>query len=234
MKLKLDPRTKMLLLVIINVVMFTSPDLATEWVCMGAIALLLVCMGAYRQAARGVILYCGMMAALWASQFLPAMPAAVISMMVICFRKVVPALVFAAGLAATTKVGELISALQAMHVPKAVVVPFAVTLRFFPTVKEEYACIKDAMKLRGIGLSAKNLLTRPLTVAECVFVPMMMRCAGIAEELSAAAVTRGIDSEQPRTSMFTLSLRMGDAVGAMASVALIAVIAMGGVGALHG
>ncbi|MDR2648519.1 MAG: hypothetical protein LBB94_02215 [Clostridiales bacterium] len=31
----LDPRVKLLILVLINVVVFVSPDLHTEWLCMG-------------------------------------------------------------------------------------------------------------------------------------------------------------------------------------------------------
>jgi energy-coupling factor transport system permease protein len=76
------------------------------------------------------------------------------------------------------------------------------------------------MKLRGIGPNARNLLTRPLAVAEYVFVPMMLRSATIAEELSAAAATRGIDSVGRRTSINELGFHASDIIAVAAFTAL--------------
>jgi energy-coupling factor transport system permease protein len=48
------------------------------------------------------------------------------------------------------------------------------------------------------------MLARPLATIENTLIPMMLRSAAIAEELSAAAVTRGIDSSRRRTSLYLL------------------------------
>jgi energy-coupling factor transporter transmembrane protein EcfT len=48
MRLQLDPRTKLLILALINVVVFAASGQRVEWVCMGAVTLLLLLMGAYR------------------------------------------------------------------------------------------------------------------------------------------------------------------------------------------
>ncbi len=234
MILKLDPRTKLLILILINVIVFSNPDFQTELICIGFIVVLSFLIGAYKQALRGVLMYAGMMAILWICGFFPSVLSGIISMMAICFRKLVPTMIFASALIATTKVSELICALQKIYVPKSIIIPFAVTLRFFPTAKEEFSCIKDAMKLRGIGLNIRNILTRPLTLIECIFVPIMLRCASIAEELSAASVARGIDSEHKRTSLCKLSLHVYDAVGAFIFAVLSVVSALGGIGALYG
>jgi energy-coupling factor transport system permease protein len=155
-------------------------------------------------------------------------------MIMVCFRKIAPTLFFAGGMIATTKVGELVSAMQELRIPKPIVITFAVTLRFFPTAREEFAAIRDAMRLRGIGLSPANVLTRPLTVMECVLIPMMMRCATIAEELSAAAVTRGIESGGRRSSINELRMRLPDDLASVLFVALVVISAMGGVPLLYG
>jgi energy-coupling factor transport system permease protein len=89
------------------------------------------------------------------------------------------------------------------------------------------------MRLRGIGLSAGNVLTRPLTVMESVLIPMMMRCATIAEELSAAAVTRGIESAGKRTSVNELKMRAPDRAAMALFAALTRFSAMGGVPLLY-
>jgi energy-coupling factor transport system ATP-binding protein len=228
MMVKIDPRVKLLILVLINVIVFTSPNLATEWVCVGAVTALLLLIGAYKQCLSGLAIYGVMMGLLYLCGVFPNnFLSAFVSMIVICFRKLVPIVLFASGLIATTKVSELICAMQKLHIPKVIVIPFAVTLRFFPTMKEEFLCIKDAMKLRGIGVNAGNILTRPLSVMEYILVPMMMRCAGIAEELSAAAVTRGIDCDGRRTSIHVLSLGAWDGVSAAVFVGLSVLTVMG-------
>ena len=83
-------------------------------------------------------------------------------------------------------------------------------LRFFPTFSEEIHNIYDAMKLRGIALSWKNVFTRPMLILEAIAIPIVMRSASIAEELSASAVTRGIDNPAQRTSFIQLKVHAKD------------------------
>lgn len=66
------------------------------------------------------------------------------------------------------------------------------------------------MKLRGIALSLRNVLTRPLLILEAIAIPIVMRSASIAEELSASAVTRGIDNPAQRTSFIQLKFHAKD------------------------
>lgn len=234
MRLKLDPRTKLLILILINVIVFSNPDFQTQSILVAGIAILCVFMGTYRHAIRSILIYGVMTAILWICGQYPSMLSGAISIMLIMFRKLVPTFIFASTLIATTKVSELICALQKLHLPKSIIIPFAVTLRFFPTAKEEFICIKDAMKLRGVGLTAKNIFTRPLMVMECIFVPMILRCASIAEELSAASVARGIDSNRKRTSLCELSLHFGDVAGVVPFAIISFISIMGGVGVLYG
>jgi energy-coupling factor transport system permease protein len=210
--LSLDPRTKLFILILINLVIFVSPGFYTELACVILIAGLLLLMGAYKQALRGMLVYGLMSGLFYLCGHRPGFFFTFISMLTICWRRFMPMVMFAAGLIATTRVGDLVSALQKIRMPRSITIPFAVTLRFFPTVKEEFLCIRDAMKLRGIRLNLKNILGRPLTLLESILVPLIFRCANIAEELSVAAVTRGIEREGRRTSLRELKFRAGDAV----------------------
>jgi energy-coupling factor transport system permease protein len=229
-KLTFDPRAKLLILVIVNIFIITSPDLRTEAVGVGLIVLAVLAMGAWKSFVKAVLIYAGMLGALYLCGLFPNnLISALVSMILVCFRKIAPTLFFAGGMIATTKVGELVSAMQRLRIPKPIVITFAVTLRFFPTAKKEFAAIRDAMRLRGIGLSAGNVLTRPLTVMECVLIPMMMRCATIAEELSAAAVTRGIEAGGKRTSCNELRMRLPDYLASTLFAALAVFSQMGGV-----
>lgn len=102
-------------------------------------------------------------------------------------------------LVSTTTVSEFVAAMERMRVPQKVVIPVSVVFRFFPTVKEEYAAIRDAMKMRGI-----TTLRSPMKMLEYRVVPLMISIAKIGEELSAAALTRGLGAPQKRTNICTI------------------------------
>lgn len=234
MTLSLDPRAKLLILMLINIFILTSPDLLTEAAGVALVACAVLAMGSWKSFVKAILIYAAMLSAQYLCGLFPDNPlSAVVSMILICFRKIAPTLFFAGGMIATTKVGELVSAMQKLRIPKPVVITFAITLRFFPTAKEEFAAIRDAMRLRGIGISAGNVLTRPLTVTECVLIPMMMRCAVIAEDLSAAAVTRGIESKGRRSSIRDLRMRLPDYLASALFAALVVFSAAGGVPLLY-
>jgi energy-coupling factor transport system permease protein len=220
---RFDPRVKLLVLVLINVVIFASPDLETEWLCMGMIAVVLMLMGCWRQLWIGLLVYAVLMGALYLCALSDNFLTAFISMTIICIRKIMPTVFFASGLIATTKVGDLVSAMQKLHIPKVIVIPFTVTLRFFPTAREEFAAIRDAALLRGLRFGMERTL-----------VPMMLRCANIAEELSAASVTRGIESAERRTSMRELRFGAPDVALAAVFLALGVLSVMGGAPVLYG
>ena len=122
----------------------------------------------------------------------------------------IPVVLFASTFIATTKVSELIAAMYSLKIPRSITITFAMVLRFFPTFSEEIHNIYDAMKLRGIALSLRNVLTRPLLILEAIAIPIVMRSASIAEELSASAVTRGIDNPAQRTSFIQLKFHAKD------------------------
>lgn len=200
--ISLDPRTKLAILILINIVVFTSKNILAEILCIGLIGATLFALGAARKAIRGIGMYSLLLVVLWVFRDSHSYISTTISMVVITLRKLMPTAFFAGGFISTTKISELISALQKLRLPKSLIITLAVTMRFFPTVKEEYMHIRDAMKLKGIGLNFKNVLLHPLTLSEYILIPVMLRCSNIADELSAAATTRGIESDQKRTSLY--------------------------------
>jgi len=114
-----------------------------------------------------------------------------------------PALITAWYVVRTTKIDEFMSAMQKMHVPDGITISLAVVMRFFPTIKEEYSAICDAMKMRGISLAGGNVVR----MVEYRMIPLLFSCVNIGDELSAAAITRGLGGEVRRTSV--VKLRMG-------------------------
>lgn len=86
------------------------------------------------------------------------------------------------------QVGELMSALDQLRVPRQVVIPAAVVLRFIPTVKEEFASVAGAMSARGITLRRVG----PLAWVEYRLIPLMISTVKSGEELAQAALVRGL------------------------------------------
>lgn len=142
--------------------------------------------------------------------FLPQAIETILSIFTLFIRVMIPVVLFASTFIATTKVSELIAAMYSLKIPRSITITFAMVLRFFPTFSEEIHNIYDAMKLRGIALSWKNVFTRPVLILEAIAIPIVMRSASIAEELSASAVTRGIDNPAQRTSFIQLKVHAKD------------------------
>lgn len=122
-------------------------------------------------------------------------------------------------LLSTTTAGELMTALERLHVPCAVTVPLAVMLRFFPTVIVEGRAIRDAMRMRGVrfgGGKASRIL-------EFRVVPLVANSVRIADDLSQSALTRGLGSPGRRTSIARIGIRGVDVMVLTACVACLAV-----------
>lgn len=78
--------------------------------------------------------------------------------------------------------------------------------RFFPTIKEEYQAIRDAMKMRNIRFGGKN----PFLMIEYRLIPLMVSVIKIGDELSAAALTRGLGAPVRRTNVCEIGFHVQD------------------------
>lgn len=114
----------------------------------------------------------------------------------------------------STTVSEFVAAMERVHIPQKIVIPLSVVFRFFPTIREEYAAIGDAMKMRGI-----STLRSPIKMLEYRVVPLMISIAYIGEELSAAALTRGIGAPTKRTNICNIGFGALDVIFVAASLA---------------
>lgn len=99
-----------------------------------------------------------------------------------------------------------------MHVPESVIIPCAVVVRFFPTVKEDYRQIRAAMALRGIAEGKAALLRHPAESLEYILMPLLMNGNNVAQDLSVAALTKGIGLPGTHTCMVELKLTVWDFV----------------------
>ena len=93
---------------------------------------------------------------------------------------------------------EILSALQRLHLPKIFIIGLTITIRYIPTFRREFRIIKQAMHIRGVEFSVKH----PLRTFEYLLVPQLFRCVSLSAELTAAGLTKGIATEEKRTSCF--------------------------------
>ncbi len=112
------------------------------------------------------------------------------------YTHMLPGFVMGYYLISTTTVSEFVAAMERVHVSQKIVIPMSVVFRLFPTIKEEYTAIRDAMRMRDI-----TTLRSPMKMLEYRVVPLMMSIAKIGEELSAAALTRGLGAPEKRTNI---------------------------------
>lgn len=212
MSAKLDPRTKLYMILIVSSVVMMSATTPFLWGVRIVITLipiaLLICEKRYASALRFLVLYTA--AILLTFYFLSEESTGVLKSLLTGYcgivAQFVPALITAWYVVRTTKIDEFMSAMQKMHIPDGITISLAVVMRFFPTIAEEYRSIRDAMKMRGIAFG-KGSVTR---MVEYRMIPLLFSCVNIGDELSAAAITRGLGGKVKRTSVATLKLHVSD------------------------
>jgi energy-coupling factor transport system permease protein len=110
----------------------------------------------------------------------------------------------------TTSVTKIICALETMKIPDQVVIPFAVAVRFVPSISEDFMCLKDSLRVRNIPVSVWSFLCHPVQTIEYMLVPILIRSYKISDELAASAMIRGLDSGKPKTILYPLKFGIQD------------------------
>lgn len=208
--MKLDVRYKFFLLMLIGVVAFFAKDIIYGSMVFIIVCLLSFLIGQRKKTIKFIIFYIFLLLFIVFSKYVPITLSNMMLMIVLCMRMCMPILLYGQTFLRTTPVSEMVTGLYAMRVPRSFIITFAVAMRFFPTAKEEISHVRDAMSLRGIGFSWRNLKRRPGLVFEGFITPLLVRASTIAEELSAASITRGLDNPAPRTAFIKLNITVKD------------------------
>lgn len=213
MRLMFDPRTKMigLFLVVINTMFFPSLEWEGLWI------LVLCVIGILSGRVKGSVLW-GVaygLAYLGWNLFLKSgatiSHTAVLAWLSLVF-KLFPCCMVSGMIIRTTQINDFLTAMSQSHIPKQLIIPLAVLLRYMPTLKEDWGYIRDAMALRGVTPTPLSFVKAPITTVECLYVPLLITASKTADELSVAAVTRGIENPSLRSSIRELRFRAFDYV----------------------
>lgn len=209
-QLYLDPRTKIVLCLVVSFIMLdstTSPVVNALQIALAALPLIfLLMLGKHKMAVYYVCAYA--FASLVPALLVPYLPAIInllFTGMIALMTQILPGMMMAYFLLASTSVSELVTAMDRMHVPKSISVPMSVLFRFFPTIVEEYGHVRDAMRMREVGN-----LRQPMAMLEYRMVPFMTSIVSIGNDLAASALTRGLSAPVRRTNVCPIGFTWRD------------------------
>lgn len=206
----LDPRTKLLLLFTSSVFVVGNAGekymVVFYWILVFLPVLLLFAEREWKAGLVAISIYIGSYYAGMALQHELSAVESALALMLYVVTKFLPTVILARYIVKSTKVSEFLAAMNRMHVPDKFTIPISVIFRFFPTVAEESKAINDAMRMRGIEMGAN----KASEAVEYRMVPLIASCSLIGEELSAAAMTRGLDVGKRRTCIWNIRFGIQD------------------------
>ena len=136
----------------------------------------------------------------------------VIGIIAFIIQRIIPFLMLAIAIKERKNISESTTALGRCRLPKGIIISMTVMLRYFPSMKNDFLMIIEAMKLKGIDTSWRGILFHPLRMLEFVIVPMLFRSLRTSEELSCAALVKGIENQGQRSSYFDVRIKGIDVV----------------------
>lgn len=209
----LDPRTKLLLLLTMSTFVLgglTGDKLSFLLPCFCALPfVLLLTAKKFKTATMYIVVYgSAYLLNLFAAPHLSGVPAYLLLGCAGILTRFMPSIMLAAYVVSSMTVSEFTAAMQRMHVSEKIIIPMSVMFRFFPTVSDEFSSINAAMKMRGIGFGGKKWSK----ALEYRFIPLMTCSVQIGNELSAAALTRGLGGDVKRTNVCKIGFHVQDII----------------------
>jgi len=223
MKLHLDPRTKLFLILLCVLNAMFAPNMYFQFALVTLIGLLATFSGKWQYALRGILAYALICAfTVWCMGVLSVTWRTIFVAFLGLIHKVYACGMLAGLMISTTRVGEFLSAMARLHVPKKLTIPIAVMLRYLPTIREDWHYIKDAMRLRDVSPTFWGFLKAPAMTINCIYVPLLTAASKAADELSIASVTRGIENPKPRTCLVSIRMQAVDYISMVLFAAFLA------------
>jgi energy-coupling factor transport system permease protein len=207
----LDPRTKLLMMITITTLLLSTGNKGVMNIIKPVLSLvpflLLLNEKQFKTAGKYFILY-GLCFLIERIALFSIGGIISFILLAICsiMTRFAPGIMMGAFLLKSTSVSEFIASMEKIHIPEKIVIPLSVIFRFFPTIKQEYQAINDAMRMRGIRFGGKN----PLLIVEYRLIPLIFSVIKIGDELSAAAITRGLGAPVKRTNVCKIGFHIQD------------------------
>lgn len=220
----LDPRTKILFMGLVTTLLFFVHENIAFVSVLAGIPFIFLLMNGQRKTA---LIYGGLFILGVFANFaknaadLPQALNAILVLLIALVLRLFPTFMMGYYMIESTKAGEFITAMERWHISKNFIIPLAVVFRFVPTIGEESRSITDAMRMRRIQFGTKKFMKNPGAFLEYRVIPLMVSIVKIGDELSAAALTRGLGNSVKRESIAVVGFGPYDFIVFGASVALL-------------
>ena len=209
--LRYDLRTKLIVLILVNLLLFLGNSIAYEAFLTLLCLFVMISSGCIRSSVRYIVFFIlsivveTIVVNLGHSFFL-----SLILFLVVIMRKFLPSVIIGKWILNSTSSSLAVATLQRLRVPKDALIMISVIFRCFPTIQEEWSNIYLAMKTRGISFGFYHFVHRPLLTIEYFFVPLFVSVMEIGDELSQSAIVRGIDAPVAKTCRHRIQMKTGD------------------------
>lgn len=222
-EVKFDLRTKFMLLMAVNLFLLLSHSLIFELGLIFGCLLLIAIDGQVKGAFHFLIVFFIMLGIdQLLTPYMDGFVFTLVSFITVALRKFLPCFILGKWILTKTEVSEFVAVMWRLRLPQAAIIPLSVVFRYFPTLREEWRSIRAAMKMRGIHVSLEHII-----------VPMLMSAVNVSEELSAAALCRGLDNPHTHTSLVQVRFHSADiCVWSITCVLAAAVLILKGLGIL--
>lgn len=224
--IKLNPLTLVILNILFPVVIFLGKGIIYETICLLIAIVVLSIYKRYLQILKFIIWYISFSILAYLISISNIIWIAdLFGTLVYIILRMTPVMMIAYILVKDIKSNELLSAFEQINLPKKIMLSITVALRFFPTYKLEIRMIRESLKMRNINLK----ITEPLKFLEYWLVPVLMRMNLIAEEMTATAMTKGVESPMRRTSFYNVKMRIIDYIFLIIVFIIFVFLLMGGI-----
>jgi len=208
--MSLDPRTKLFLLLVCNLSLLLHLSLKGEVLLVSFFLLLIILEKKYKLFVKMGLLY---LFCVSLDLLLPESDNLIVhllSFFSVGLRMMLPCLIAGAYAFASTSASQMAEGMRRLKIPEFIVIPSLVLIRFFPSVKQDYLNIRDCMSFRGLANGKLSFLRHPFKSLEYVLIPLLMNANFVAEDLSVAALSKGLAIKDKHTCLTKLNFTSFD------------------------
>ncbi|MGC9516072.1 MAG: energy-coupling factor transporter transmembrane component T family protein [Methanomicrobiales archaeon] len=101
----------------------------------------------------------------------------------------------------TTPPQKLAQSLEKIKIPTSLTFTLTIAIRYIPTLAREASAIFNALKLRGVNLSAWDFIKKPSYIYRGIIIPLIIRTIKLSDEIAIAAESRGFCSTKNRSCL---------------------------------
>lgn len=220
--LDISPITKIVIFIMSSIIMIRSGSMLAEYIVGTISALFLLNAKAWKLFYTFSLVFFGTLLLEQLAKITnTAQVFAVIFVICNVIRIFLPTMAMYYVLAEKTTGSEYLAVFKKLRIPDAFAVSFVVMLRFIPTLIEHLQNIRKALVFRNIRIGPIYFIRHPVVSIERLVVPMLISSGKVMEELSAAAMTRGLDVGRKRTAIVRFKLGFVDILLLIAAISTI-------------